>query len=531
MSAFRIFKSGNIPVLVWALLFSGSYFVFCLFTLDDFGITWDEPVHFRTGDLYLKALGEGRRVQLSPEDFSHSMENYGPVFDIISALSNRLLAEKLGWLPEDNARHLVLVAAASLTVFFTFLLTARGAPRAVAVFTALFLIGFPRFIGHSFNNPKDTPITFIFVLCLYLFYLRLTSGRRGYSLLLWLAGGVGFASRISYIIVPLIIFSYLVLRCAFPGKTGFPKLYSFWDVALALVLSFPAGMILWVYFWSEPMSKLKALFEFYYIHSTQAKLSILYQGKYYIPGINMPWHYAPVQLAITTPLITLGCSLLGLAVVIGSNITRSSRPQKISTGQTFYLLPILWIILGMIPFILPGQRVYDGIRHFLFIVPAICIIAGAGLNYLRFIVEKYLKKRLTYIIMIFLYLGLFYSVFSYHPFYTVYYNSLVGGPKGAYGRFSLEYWGNAYKSACHWLNKKAPFHSTVLALVAQQISRYYLRKDIQVFGPESLQFPFTTYDYSIYIIRNEDPLRIKNLEPIYSLSVKGQPILKIHRWN
>jgi len=180
--------------------------------VDDFGITWDEPVHFASGDLYLdRVLDYGWSLNISDSDFEGSMQYYGPVFDIWGAFNHRLFSEHLGILAPDNARHLHLILAGVLTVFFTFLLVQRALTSRIAIFSSLFLISFPRFIGHTFNNPKDIPLACIFVLSIYLYYLRLTTGKKIYSLLLVVAGGIGFATRIQYVIVPFLILSYTII--------------------------------------------------------------------------------------------------------------------------------------------------------------------------------------------------------------------------------------------------------------------------------------------------------------------------------
>ena len=40
-----------------------------------------------------------------------------------------------------------------------------------------------------------------------------------------------------------------------------------------------------------------------------------------------------------------------------------------------------------------------------------------------------------------------------HPYEYLYYNSLVGGLKGAYGKHESDYWGLGYKEAVLWFNK------------------------------------------------------------------------------
>jgi len=519
----------RIPPLVWAVTIAGAYLLFGLLTIDDFGVTWDEPVHFDTSDYYVEKILNNGWYQFKASEFSHFMESYGPFFDILASVNNRLLAKKSGFMEDDNSRHLHLVILSSLTIFLTFLFAYRGYSTRSAVFSALFLASFPRFVGHSFNNPKDIPIAFIFVLCLYLFYRRMQTGKRAFSLFLALAGAIGFASRISYIIVPSIIVVYIMVSFVIhrsPHKQPQASVLSNLDVIAAIVASIPLGFLFWPYFWTEPFAKLLRLFDFFFAHSVQPRLSVLYAGAYYVPGETMPWHYAPFTLIITTPLVITGCFAVGILLLIAQLRTGVKEKDK----GDFFLVLLLWIAMGLLPFMLPGQRVYGGIRHFLFIVPALCMLAGAGLDRVVSLFENRVGRQISTGLIIFLFGAHFVMVYSYHPFYTVYYNALVGGPSGAYGRFSLENWGNAYKRGCRWLNSEAPFGAKVLVLVAPQIPRYYLRPDIEILGPEQARFPPTHYDYSLYIIRDNDPLQDKRFEPVFTLTRKGQTILNIHKW-
>lgn len=522
-------KARKFRPAIAAAAIAGVFFLFGLVTIDDFGVTWDEPLHFSAGDLYLNRIFKSDMpIAVSDEDFEEDVRYYGPVFDIWGALNHQIFTSRLGILAEDNARHLHLLLSGALTIYFTVLLAWESLTPRVGIFSGLFLAAFPRFVGHSFNNPKDIPLTLVFVCCLYIFYRRLKSGRKGYSLLLLLAGGVGFATRIQYLIAPILIIILLIIYNSIirdEGSRFVKKLVGYWDIPLALLLTVPLGMLFWPYFWTTPWDKLKALIDFYLRHQVQAKLLVRYLGEDYIPGLTLPWHYVPVMLAVTTPILILGSVLLGLGVTL-AGIFRRPAESRTKFVSCFYLI---WILLGLVPFMIPGQRVYGGIRHFLFVVPALCVISGRGLDWIftRFRRRVRLLARGAVLIIFILIYG---STYSYHPYYTTYFNHLVGGPRGAFGRFSLENWGNAYKPACRWLNREAPPGSTVLALVAEGVPRWYLRPDIEVFGPRSAQLAGGRYDYSIYILRDYDPLFFPGKDPVFQIQVKNQPICKVHRW-
>ncbi len=523
----------RLPPASFGVILSAAYLIFCLLSLPDFGITWDEPDHFVRGDFYLRKLFHHSTGQINSKEVAANLEYYGPFFDILSSLSNRLLTVDWRLIPSDCARHLPLVIAASVTVLFTYLFTLRAYSAGSAFLATLFLISFPRFIGHSFNNPKDIPIAMITIICFYLLYLRITTDRMRYSLLLAIVGGIGFATRIQYVIILIIIIIYTIIIWIILKiwkKTEKIRPTKFWDIGLALFMSIPLGIAVWPYFWSESFKKLISLFNFYYLHQQQTPLEILYAGSYYVPGVNLPWHYAPVILLITTPILTLAAFSAGMGVMFVKTSQQLLSERRGENEMKYFILLFLWIGLGLVPFVVPGQRVYGGIRHFLFIVPAICMSAGVGSEAVFSRLQRTIRRSWAYLLIGSLFALQFFGVYSYHPFYTVYYNQLVGGPRGVSGRFQLENWGNAYKKACLWLNRRAPVGATILALVAPQIPRYYLRHDIRVLGPEYSPISPTEYDYSMYIIRTDVPLRVKMFQPVFSLSVKGQPLVKIHRW-
>lgn len=516
------------PVIA-ATAIAGFFLIFGLVTLDDFGVTWDEPLHFRAGDLYLERIFVPEKpFVISEEDFEEDIQYYGPLFDIWGAFNNRLFSNRLGLLQEENARHLHLLLAGVLTIFFTVFFASEAISPRVGIYSGLFLAAYPRFVGHCFNNPKDIPLALIFVLCLFLFHRRMSAGKKTYSFLLLLAGAVGFATRIQYLLVPVVIILGVIVYNSI-GRKSFRSFWGriadFWDIPLALLLTIPLGMLFWPYFWSAPLEKFQALIDFYLHHRVQAQLLVRYLGEDYIPGLTLPWHYASVMLMITTPLFTLASLLLGLGAMITALLGKSGENKR----KFSFSLVLIWIVIGLLPFMLPGQRVYGGIRHFLFVVPALCITAGIGLEFL-FTRIRIRRRYLVRIATILLFVLLFISTYSYHPYYTTYYNALVGGPRGAFERFSMENWGNAYKEACRWLNRNAPEGSTVLALVAEQIPRWYLRPDITVLGPQDAHLSTDHYDYSIYILRNIDPLLLPDKPPIFQIKIKSQPICNIHHW-
>jgi hypothetical protein len=83
---------------------------------------------------------------------------------------------------------------------------------------------------------------------------------------------------------------------------------------------------------------------------------------------------------------------------------------------------------------------YNGMRHFLFVIPPVCVIAA--LAFQRLLQAPSRVARLAFAAG----LGLAFvaqarMLIDLHPDEYTYFNTLVGGPRGAAGRFELDYWG------------------------------------------------------------------------------------------
>jgi hypothetical protein len=98
---------------------------------------------------------------------------------------------------------------------------------------------------------------------------------------------------------------------------------------------------------------------------------------------------------------------------------------------------------------------YDGMRHFLFILPPIFIFSGFAFEY---IVEKlstlfrvrhlWLNAGLGMLLVL---PGIMGSI-KLHPYEYTYYNSFVGGTDGAFRTYETDYWLTCYKEAVEQIN-------------------------------------------------------------------------------
>jgi len=113
------------------------------------------------------------------------------------------------------------------------------------------------------------------------------------------------------------------------------------------------------------------------------------------------------------------------------------------------------VILPLGFLIVQRATIYDGIRHVLFVIPMLAVLAGAG-----FTVVLPLLRRVPVLTgaVAGVYLGsLIVTLAMLHPLEYVAMNALAGGVRGAYGRFELDYWSAAATEALRRLEQRLDY--------------------------------------------------------------------------
>jgi hypothetical protein len=100
--------------------------------------------------------------------------------------------------------------------------------------------------------------------------------------------------------------------------------------------------------------------------------------------------------------------------------------------------------------IVMGSTLYDGIRHFEFIYPILVVLAASGWTAILCARHRsWLRRGAAAVLAVGLASVLTFDV-RFHPNQGVYFNSLVGGPRGAFARYDMDYWGNCVFQAVEW---------------------------------------------------------------------------------
>jgi hypothetical protein len=194
------------------------------------------------------------------------------------------------------------------------------------------------------------------------------------------------------------------------------------------------GTVFWPWAQGAPLTRpVEALFG---LSSYPWPGGTLFDGHNY-SAQDLPWDYAPRWFLISTPPVVL----LGAALsAYFSTLTDALRRLA------------LWgiAILPVAAAVVMGSTMYDGIRHFDFVQPILAVLAASGWTALLGRARHSWVRRGAAVVLAAGIASILVFDVRFHPNQGVYFNSLVGGPRGAFARYELDYWGNSVLQAVEW---------------------------------------------------------------------------------
>ncbi|HEY7699242.1 MAG TPA: hypothetical protein VIE88_12550 [Vicinamibacteria bacterium] len=413
------------------------------FTFRDYGVTWDEPFHVRYGERVLRYFSSG----FAETEAVHksNLVYYGALFDLTGAL-----AERVSPFGVYETRHLLSALTGLAGVLGCYLLARSLGGNRAAFLAALLLLVTPRWWGHSFFNPKDIPFAAGYVWSLYCITCAIPALPRippKLALLTGLAIGSTLALRVGGVLLFVYLGLAMAVQLAYEvSRRGFGSALATVGIQLKslAVVVFPAwGLMLLFWPWAQsrpiraPIEALSLMSQFVW------RGTVLFEGRdFHVTQI--PRRYMVEWLAITLPEIVLLGLALGLAIVLYRAVKGEIRPHSEKA-----LKLALVIFAASFPLVYIAVRkpiVYDGMRHVLFVLPLLAVIAALAFD---FALER-LRTRSAGAV---LGLGGIYLLYHLsilirlHPHEYVYFNRLVGGLPGADGRYETDYWGESYREA------------------------------------------------------------------------------------
>ncbi len=346
-----------------------------LATFRDYGLGWDDYTHSQYGAL-LVSLYQSNFADQRALSFVN-LYMYGGGFDIIATLAAKIL-------PFDllETRRLVGAAVGLVGLFATWRLGGRlGGPLA-GLLGLLLLAATPLYYGHMFINAKDGPFAAVMAIALLALVRALEEYPRATPPTIALCGiGVGlaigarvlggFAIATALLPLPFIV----AVRSRATGlRIALSECGSFLLPFIpAAILAYLLMGLVWPWSVVSPLNPFRAVE--YFSNFFEKPWRELFDGQL-IPVIDMPRSYVPTLLAVQLPELMLALGLCGTAGAIFAIASKADHSTAAAGRRAALLATVLAVLLPVLITVATRPAMYNGIRHFIFVLPPLAALGG-----------------------------------------------------------------------------------------------------------------------------------------------------------
>jgi hypothetical protein len=439
------------PADLFALATLAAVSIVAAFTFRDYGLGWDDYAHSHYGELlyayYASGFTDTRAFSFS------NLFYYGGGFDLAASILDRFTTTDL-----FESRRLMGAIVGVLGLVVVWRLARRvGGPVAGAAAVVLLSIT-PLYYGHMFINAKDIPFAIAMAFLLYTLVRAFEEYPRAspativlFGVALGLLIGTRVIGGIAVLFAGTALLVYLLAEVRTLGfRSAFMRAATLVGrLALALPLAYVVMAIVWPYAIQSPLNPFKAIA--YFSNFWEKPWRELYDGMtIMIP--EMPRSYLPKLCVLKIPEIVGALAIAAMAGSIVMIVRGTGTPAKRASLALLVAAAVIPVLLV----VLTRPVLYNGIRHFLFVVPPMAVLAGVAVAY---ILEKLDSYRRSVAVAGTAALALAVSVtivdmVRIHPYQYALFNQMAGGVRGASDRYMLDYWALGFKEASETLLEK-----------------------------------------------------------------------------
>jgi 4-amino-4-deoxy-L-arabinose transferase-like glycosyltransferase len=425
--------------------------IIALLTFRDYGLGWDDYTHSQYGDLLLQLYASGftDRRALS----FVNLYAYGGGFDMAAALAAKILPFDL-----FETRRLVGAVVGLLGLTVTWRLGRRLGGARAGLIALVLLATCPLYYGHMFMNAKDAPfavamITFTFGLVRA--FDTYPSPSTATGALFGAGAGLAIGSRVLGVLGAINAAAGLLLVAVSEARTkGWRKAgrrVGAYVLALLpwLILGYVVMGLVWPWSVVEPLNPLKALV--YFSHFFEKPWRELFDGSLILVP-DMPRRYVTQLFALKMPEMMLALGLCGTLGAFAAAAQRNRPARHRASLLIVALAATLPIAVAMIT----RPALYNGIRHFLFVVPPFAVLGGLAGGWL---IDRIAARRPAAALFAAAVIAAgcvppVVEMARLHPYEYTHFNLLAGGVRAARARYMLDYWGLSFKQASLALRAK-----------------------------------------------------------------------------
>ncbi len=459
--------------IIGTIALIGAALVVGLWTAADYGLTVDE---FNADDYGPKALawytsGFTDRSQFETVEFS--LWYYGPWFHMLTAY-----VQSFDFANRITVRHAMtfMVGLAGVAALLPIGRLAVGRWAGLAAVVLCLITGY--FYGSLFFTPIDVPFlaAMTWATLAILVMTRHVLPSWPATVVAGLLTGLAIGTRTGGIITHAYLLGAMML-CALEFLADRGRLSSRYLAQLGvrygavLVVAWLTAIALWPWLQTgNPFEQFRiALVHF-------ATIPMAFEFNHWGERIwtnALPATYIPGQLLARLPeafLVLLGAALL-YALVAAASFTRETaatwRRDRAAglraaalmlAEQRGIFLIVAAVVLPLGFLVVQRATIYDGIRHVLFVIPMLAVLAGLGWRGLLPLLRRAPAVAAVAAVAGGAYLGsVLLTLAALHPLEYVAMNALAGGTKGAYNDFELDYWSAAATEALRRLERRLDY--------------------------------------------------------------------------
>jgi hypothetical protein len=423
-----------------------------LATFRDYGLGWDDYTHSQYGKLLVSLYGSGFADKRALSFVNLYM--YGGGFDMVATLAAKVL-------PFDpfETRRLVGAIIGLIGLFVTWRLGRRLGGQFAGLIALILLAACPLYYGHMFINAKDGPFAAYMMIALLGLVRAFDEYPRATPATLALCGvgmGLAIGARVlggfavleAILPLPLI---FVVRARADGSRSTAAELGAFLVPFIpAAILAYLVMGLVWPWSVVSPLNPFHAAE--YFSNVFEKPWRELFDGQL-IPVDDMPRSYVPTLFAVQVPELMLALGLCGTVGAVGGALWGGDRDAA-STGRRAALFAVaLAATLPILLTVAARPVMYNGIRHFVFVLPPLAVLGGLAAAWIARRLRTYGNTAVAAGILA-LIAGIASPVtdmMRVHPYEYTDYNHIAGGVKGAQRNFMLDYWGLSLKQASQGL--------------------------------------------------------------------------------
>ena len=472
----------------------------------------DEQLHYPHAKNVVNWYFSGGRDTSCLHTPETNLKHYGQSVDNVTALFNRIFRIE----DEFLVRHYTGAMFFLLLLYFTGIVCRRlSGSWIAAIISVLALVFMPRLSGHAFGNLKDIPFAAGYMAGI-LFILRILKELPHPEWRTTIFMGLAVAFTVSVRAGGLVLFAYLFfsiiiyfiinpscLKQILSDKTVLANLMI--RGLVIFLIGYFAGLLFWPYALMDvivnPIESLSVM-EHYRIGIRQ-----IFEGEL-IWSDMLPWYYLPKWLIISTP----GFVLTGFFLFLIFHVSYMFRDKSLSRNFFFEGLILFSFVFPVFYVIIIGSNLYSGIRQMLFILPPMAILATLGLyKTLNLIIS--IKKILVYpyilIFAVILIWPLYHQIITF-PVDYVFFNSLSGGNRKAWGNYEYDYYFHGLRKPAEYLVDLIEDNDVIVAMNCNLSNYFYNRTNINFQYTRYMERSSADWDYGLFGVNYIHPYLLKN---------------------